>query len=121
MSLQFRIFTAPFHFVGFSDFWLADQLNSLSTVLLDFEYLICYYAVEVSWHEPNSKFLACIVHHIMYVYLTQYAATGTDTLLGLISYALNVKREMLSAVEIATSHKFTKHSNEASADLFYLQ
>jgi xenotropic and polytropic retrovirus receptor 1 len=46
---QFRIFTAPFHFVGFSDFWLADQLNSLSTVLLDLEYLICYYAVEVPW------------------------------------------------------------------------
>jgi len=46
---QFRIFTAPFHYVGFADFWLADQLNSLTTVLLDLEYLICFYSVEVSW------------------------------------------------------------------------
>lgn len=47
---QYRIFTAPFHHVGFADFWLADQLNSLVTVLLDFEYLVCYYAFEVGWH-----------------------------------------------------------------------
>jgi len=49
LSLQFRIFTAPFHYVGFADFWLADQLNSLTTVLLDLEYLICFYSVEVDW------------------------------------------------------------------------
>ncbi|KAJ8299891.1 hypothetical protein KUTeg_021410 [Tegillarca granosa] len=45
----FRIFTAPFHHVGFADFWLADQLNSLVTVLLDFEYMVCFYAFEVDW------------------------------------------------------------------------
>ncbi|XP_021365536.1 xenotropic and polytropic retrovirus receptor 1-like [Mizuhopecten yessoensis] len=44
-----RIFLAPFYKVGFADFWLADQLNSLSTVLLDFEFLICFYAFEVDW------------------------------------------------------------------------
>lgn len=53
--LQFRIFTAPFHYVGFADFWLADQLNSLSTVLLDFEYLVCFYAMEVEWLGENSE------------------------------------------------------------------
>jgi len=47
--LQFRIFTAPFHYVGFADFWLADQLNSLTTVLLDLEYLICFYSVDIGW------------------------------------------------------------------------
>ena len=52
---QFRIVTAPFHHVGFADFWLADQLNSLSTVLLDFEYLICFYAMEVEWLGPDSE------------------------------------------------------------------
>ena len=47
--------TAPFHHVGFADFWLADQLNSLTTVLLDFEYLICFYALEVDWLSPDGK------------------------------------------------------------------
>lgn len=49
LRILFRIFTAPFHHVGFADFWLADQLNSLVTVMLDFEYLVCYYAFEVDW------------------------------------------------------------------------
>jgi len=61
---QFRIFTAPFHFVGFADFWLADQLNSLSCVLLDLEFLICYYATEVSWLGGDSKLVARI--HMLY-------------------------------------------------------
>ena len=54
-SLQFRIVTAPFHHVGFADFWLADQLNSLATVLLDLEYMVCFYAVEVDWHGKDSE------------------------------------------------------------------
>nr|KAG5685268.1 hypothetical protein BaRGS_034274 [Batillaria attramentaria] len=49
LRILFRIFTAPFHHVGFADFWLADQLNSLVSVMLDFEYLVCYYAFEVDW------------------------------------------------------------------------
>jgi len=54
LRILFRIVTAPFHHVGFADFWLADQLNSLATVLLDLEYLICFYAMEVDWHRnPN--------------------------------------------------------------------
>lgn len=52
---QFCIFTAPFHYVGFADFWVADQLNSLTTLLLDLEYLVCFYAVEVDWLGSNSK------------------------------------------------------------------
>jgi len=39
-----RVFCAPFFFVAFADFWLADQLNSLVVVLLDFQYMICFYA-----------------------------------------------------------------------------
>ncbi|XP_013073441.2 xenotropic and polytropic retrovirus receptor 1 homolog [Biomphalaria glabrata] len=49
LRILFRIVTAPFHHVGFADFWLADQLNSLVTVLLDLEYLICYYSFDVKW------------------------------------------------------------------------
>ncbi|XP_050411533.1 xenotropic and polytropic retrovirus receptor 1 isoform X1 [Patella vulgata] len=53
LRVLFRIFTAPFHHVGFADFWLADQLNSLVTVLLDFEYLVCYFGFEVDWIGEN--------------------------------------------------------------------
>lgn len=51
--VQFRVFTAPFHRVEFADFWLADQLNSLVFVLMDLEYLICFYIFELQW--SNSK------------------------------------------------------------------
>lgn len=37
-----RIFIAPFHFVYFGDFFLADQLNSTVAIMLDIQYLICY-------------------------------------------------------------------------------
>ncbi|KAL4219184.1 Xenotropic and polytropic retrovirus receptor 1 [Mactra antiquata] len=54
LRVLFRIATAPFQHVGFADFWLADQLNSLATVLLDFEFMICYYAFEVNWLKSSS-------------------------------------------------------------------
>ncbi|RUS73639.1 hypothetical protein EGW08_018594 [Elysia chlorotica] len=54
LRILWRIFTAPYNHVGFADFWLADQLNSLVTVLLDFEFLICYYAFEVEWLGDNK-------------------------------------------------------------------
>jgi hypothetical protein len=49
-----RIFLAPFFYVGFADFWLADQLNSLAQAMGDFQYLVCFYAtngstVDNSW------------------------------------------------------------------------
>lgn len=56
-SWQFRVFTAPFHKVGFADFWLADQLNSLVVILMDLEYMICFYSFEVQW-ENNAGLLA---------------------------------------------------------------
>ncbi|XP_037326591.1 xenotropic and polytropic retrovirus receptor 1a [Pungitius pungitius] len=53
LKMLFRVFTAPFHRVEFADFWLADQLNSLVVVMMDLEYLICYYVFELQW--SNSK------------------------------------------------------------------
>jgi len=35
--------------VGFADFWLADQLNSLVAALLDFQFLICLYVRNGDW------------------------------------------------------------------------
>lgn len=51
---QFRIFTAPFQHVGFADFWLADQLNSLAVALLDLQFIICFYAHD--WHVNNGGY-----------------------------------------------------------------
>ncbi|XP_062586080.1 solute carrier family 53 member 1-like isoform X1 [Saccostrea cucullata] len=59
LKILFHILTAPFHHVGFADFWLADQLNSLSTVLLDFEYMICFYGFEVDWLPNPDKSKIC--------------------------------------------------------------
>ena len=39
-----RILCAPFFYVKFPDFWVADQLNSLSTAFTDAHYFICFYA-----------------------------------------------------------------------------
>ncbi len=39
-----RISCAPFFYVGFADFWLADQFTSLATGFTDFYFMICFYA-----------------------------------------------------------------------------
>ncbi|KAM9718677.1 xenotropic and polytropic retrovirus receptor 1 homolog isoform 2-T2 [Menidia menidia] len=54
LKLLFRVVTAPFHRVGFADFWLADQLNSLVVVLMDLEYMICFYSFELDWKKHNG-------------------------------------------------------------------
>nr|XP_057917961.1 xenotropic and polytropic retrovirus receptor 1 homolog isoform X2 [Doryrhamphus excisus] len=54
LKLLFRVMTAPFHRVGFADFWLADQLNSLGIVLLDMEYMICFYSFELDWKKHDG-------------------------------------------------------------------
>ncbi|XP_029971299.1 xenotropic and polytropic retrovirus receptor 1 homolog [Salarias fasciatus] len=54
LKLLFRVVTAPFHRVGFADFWLADQLNSLGVVLMDLEYMICFYSFELDWQKHDG-------------------------------------------------------------------
>lgn len=54
LKLLFRVFTAPFHKVEFADFWLADQLNSLAMILMDLEYMICFYSFELDWSQTNG-------------------------------------------------------------------
>jgi len=50
-----RVFCAPFFYVGFADFWFADQLNSLHTVFLDFQYFICFYIQNSSWKDVTGQ------------------------------------------------------------------
>ncbi|KAG1959690.1 xenotropic and polytropic retrovirus receptor 1 homolog [Pimephales promelas] len=58
LKLLFRVVTAPFHRVGFADFWLADQLNSLVVLLMDLEYMICFYSIELNWTNSKGKLLS---------------------------------------------------------------
>lgn len=46
---------APLFYVGFADFWLADQLNSMATALLDFQFLGCFYIINGNWLEAGSE------------------------------------------------------------------
>ena len=43
LKVIWRIFTAPFYYVGFADFWVADQLNSLASAFKDFHFFTCFY------------------------------------------------------------------------------
>ncbi|KAK2727360.1 solute carrier family 53 member 1-like [Artemia franciscana] len=55
-----RMCIAPFAFVNFADFWIADQLNSLTRALADLHYLFCFYGtLNGNWYyqEENSKCL----------------------------------------------------------------
>jgi hypothetical protein len=50
-----RMLGAPFFHVGFADFWLADQLNSLANALLDFQFLTCFYYIHGdNWTEAGD-------------------------------------------------------------------
>lgn len=53
---------APFFHVGFADFWLADQLNSLVVALLDFQYLTCFYFVNGDWLHASGMYLTFELH-----------------------------------------------------------
>jgi len=43
VKVALRILFAPFYRVRFGDFWFADQLNSIVVILLDFEFMICFF------------------------------------------------------------------------------
>ncbi|CAF3715503.1 unnamed protein product [Rotaria socialis] len=44
-----RVFSSPFHSVGFTDFWLGDQLTSLELVFFDLESFFCFYCSNSTW------------------------------------------------------------------------
>ncbi|XP_030568571.1 xenotropic and polytropic retrovirus receptor 1 isoform X2 [Drosophila novamexicana] len=45
MRLVGRVITAPLHYVGFADFWMGDQMNSLVTCMADYYYIVRFYVV----------------------------------------------------------------------------
>ena len=44
VNVIYRILVSPMYRVSFADFWVADQLNSLAIVFLDFEFSFCFLA-----------------------------------------------------------------------------
>ncbi|XP_043285941.1 xenotropic and polytropic retrovirus receptor 1 homolog isoform X2 [Venturia canescens] len=54
LRISWRMIIAPFAFVNFADFWLADQLNSLVTPLMDFHFLLCFYITNGNWLEAGN-------------------------------------------------------------------
>jgi hypothetical protein len=60
-----RVLSAPFHPVGFTDFWLGDQLTSLELIFFDLEYFFCFYISDRQWWSsdltsaPSAKGLFC--------------------------------------------------------------
>ncbi|XP_040150932.1 xenotropic and polytropic retrovirus receptor 1 isoform X1 [Anopheles arabiensis] len=52
-----RIVLAPFFYVNFADFWLADQLNSIVPAFLDLQYFLCFFSTISNWsyaEDPNQ-------------------------------------------------------------------
>lgn len=45
---------APFAYVNFADFWLADQMNSLVVAFLDIHFLTCFYFTNGNWLEAGD-------------------------------------------------------------------
>ncbi|XP_019866102.1 xenotropic and polytropic retrovirus receptor 1 [Aethina tumida] len=49
-----KVLMAPFCYVSFADFWVADQLNSLVTLFTDMQFFFCFYLTNPSWSEGKD-------------------------------------------------------------------
>lgn len=54
IRILIRVIMAPFCFVNFADFWLADQLNSMVPAFLDIPFLICFFGRSPTWHKAGK-------------------------------------------------------------------
>lgn len=55
IKVLFRVICSPFFHVGFSDFWIADQLNSIVPAFLDLQYFFCFYANNDNLSEAGGE------------------------------------------------------------------
>ncbi|XP_055689274.1 xenotropic and polytropic retrovirus receptor 1 [Lutzomyia longipalpis] len=49
-----RILLAPFPYVTFADFWIADQLTSIIPAFLDLQYFFCFYSRNTNWSKATD-------------------------------------------------------------------
>lgn len=78
---QVRILFAPFFYVGFADFWLADQLTSLVPALLDFQYLVCFYLTNDKWMSNKSNY--ALKSHFAIIYFFAFFTLQNTFAIGL--------------------------------------
>lgn len=52
-----RILLAPFCYVTFADFWVADQLTSIIPAFLDLQYFFCFYSRNTNWSKATGQYL----------------------------------------------------------------
>ncbi|XP_017852158.1 xenotropic and polytropic retrovirus receptor 1 isoform X2 [Drosophila busckii] len=45
IKLVGRVISAPFHYVGFADFWMGDQMNSLANCVADYYYIARFFII----------------------------------------------------------------------------
>lgn len=50
-----RILCAPFCYVNFADFWLADQLNSIVPAFLDLQFFFCFYTTNKDFERVEGN------------------------------------------------------------------
>lgn len=50
-----RVFLAPFFYVTFADFWMADQLNSIVPAFLDIQHFLCFFTINPSWERVSGE------------------------------------------------------------------
>ncbi|KAH8255886.1 solute carrier family 53 member 1 isoform X1 [Drosophila bipectinata] len=60
LRVLIRVIMAPFCFVNFADFWLADQLNSMVPAFLDIPFLICFFGKSPTWHKAGKAASHCV-------------------------------------------------------------
>ncbi|KAI4880027.1 hypothetical protein NFI96_018968 [Prochilodus magdalenae] len=54
LTVMWKVLTAPFRPVGFAECWLADQLNSLSPLILSLWEMLCFYTAQMSWEDLQA-------------------------------------------------------------------
>lgn len=56
IRILIRVIFAPFFYVGFSDFFVADQLSSIVPAFHDLQYFFCFYATNDNLSEAGGEF-----------------------------------------------------------------
>lgn len=65
IRVLWRIFLAPFYYVSFADFFVADQLNSIVPAFLDLQFLICFYYNNPNWHSASPS--GRLIHSLLLI------------------------------------------------------
>ncbi|KAL7836761.1 hypothetical protein AOLI_G00280450 [Acnodon oligacanthus] len=58
LTVMWKVLTAAFRPVEFAECWLADQLNSLSPLILSMWEILCFYTAQIGWEDlQDGSFL----------------------------------------------------------------